>query len=656
MARQTPFKPEAKRSVAIAATMAGVLILSMGMALALSTYRQDSWSISQGQAGFTLTPTRIADLEFPIPKDWTLLPLINPLPQIDSPAAFASPQDTQHHLMVAGIRSSLPRAPIVALNNMINAVLPEPIRRNMKQVQATVRLHTGHITGLMYTGFIQNADTVQLHQIAVITQDGRRYWLVYLKEQLLDPSQAQESITFNNKLMASMMAGIVAHHLRDAQPADFLAAGLGPWEQPIVLPSGLRAHVSVTGHAGQPVLLLPTQAQSQLLAIVVRGTPDTGVTDRSDPLSPDHLLAQQFHDTMGRSPRPGEIWTGRVASYPAWCATFSQLNATLNRHLWYIRVGAGPSLLVQVYTMRSGPSIRYQALQWIAPLVSSLTSQPARLPPPAVSIENATTLGVELAQQQASDQLPRLRFARQTYYLINIDGQTIGGHITKSGPSTDDTGYLQGFNKTLILHGRPITLNQHWQWSVDGAWYQSKTHRITGLGDTQTTDPLVEYLTLANKQLSFSKRSASAESDQWTVDVPQAFIVPVLEDYWSVLLDSSQPSTPALVWISHAPRPPKPYWIELANPDSTHQNQSAPGSATVLMRPLMSLEADQLTLDANGAVLRYQSRRAGSSYRGATIDVYQVTRDQLVSALTRITPDTATDLSDWLNEEQDLIQ
>ena len=82
------------------------------------------------------------------------------------------------------------------------------------------------LTGASYAGISHTPDGEQLHLLAVLTQEGRRYWMIYIRHVIEQPALIRKAMAADHRLMKHLLAGAKGHHLRDAQEDDFLAVAV----------------------------------------------------------------------------------------------------------------------------------------------------------------------------------------------------------------------------------------------------------------------------------------------------------------------------------------------------------------------------------------------------------------------------------------------
>ena len=352
MPRQPLFKSEPVQSIVVGVVMGAILVGSLGLAYAFTIARQEPWSVAHDR-NITTTLFHLGHLELQIPESFEPIASPDLTNNLDTWALFQDHESTRR-LFVAALAPARPRAPLVVLNQTLNAVVAKQSLRDIQQWQQVVNFRTGTLTGAWYAGVSPSESGDQLHLIAVLTEDARRYWAVYLTHLVEQRSLILEAMNANRRLMGMILSTATSRNFRDAQEEDLLIAGLpAPTKQvtgnsTLWPPDGLHAKVPLDSHGEEPLILIPEDTHARVRTLRVRGTIDSNASDPNHPLSPNAQLINQFHQLTGRTPRSDEIQTGEIDGIPAWRISLVHRNASLVQEVWYTKIDENRGLLIEV--------------------------------------------------------------------------------------------------------------------------------------------------------------------------------------------------------------------------------------------------------------------------------------------------------------------
>ncbi len=646
--------------------MAGALIGSLGLAYALAVVGPSPWG-SGGHTGTAVKPVQVGALSLQIPEHFNRVDQGKPGVGFDAQAVFADPIDPQRRLLVASISGYQPRAPLEALEQMLIVLLSDTVHLTLQPWQRITTFRADTMVGAWFAGIHHEADgAVQLHLIGVLTEDARRYSVVYLSHWVHDPAQVVEQMEQARHMMGFVCLNATTRDLRDAQPADYTATGLGwlaprppstnartdadpppdPW-----LPEGLRARAVIGSQGQEPILLIPQDGQAHLHVLRLRGVIDTGGWDRSHPLSPASRLVTAFQQAMGRPPQGQELWVGQIANTQACRILFQTPSQPLTRQVWYARLSRGRGLLIEV--LSQSRSLRL-AQQWVTLLIQGVEDQLRQSPADAEAsagapIEAAVAQGNAITHWQ-TQAIPRHLQPGEQYFLIEKAGQRTGCTIEQILPRVDgDPLPIRGRSWMIQIRGQAqVQYHQQWRTSADGArfWLQFQGVGFDPAGTRRAVS--AHKMRYQHHHLSLDRLLPEPPTQRWAVNTPAAFVLPMLEDVWPVLAPRTWQGNrggEALVWMSRGQHQPQPFWVQRVPPGTTATADQPTTQPTpqLLIRPMMSLDADRLTFDANGKVNGYHTKQLTGANQGSGWSARRIGYDQLLA----IFPTLEAKLEQW---------
>ncbi len=629
--------------------MACVLGGSLALAYALTVSRQVPWTIGYTEDAQS-RGVSVEGLELKIPERFEPVITADPPTPAAGVTAYTDRSTPQRRLKVSLLSNTRPRAPLPALNQAINVFMSNAQRRSFKPWQPVAPIRIGSFTGAWYAGLNQTPQGEDLHLIAVLTQDARRYWLIQLNHFVDEPSLVFEAMKVNSHLIRLIIGSATGSYLRQASPTDFTSAGLA-WltptadtDLPGVLPAGLTARVPTHNRGHGPILLIPEDSKARLHLLRVRGVLDT---ESQTGLSPQTWLAQTFENQEGRPPRPDEFSSQQIGNTQLWRLTLVLKSAMLVRQTWYASLGHGRAVLIEAVC---DPRALAQCGAWIEPLLTTWQQRLDANAPAAPALEDAVARGEHIAQWQHRH-LSQLMPPGWSYYLTEEDSRLIGWQIERVLPRVNgDPMPIQGkFWLNWRIGAHLATLTRTWQAGLDGRSMamDSRTTILSPETGKQTTTQ--DQIRVDGQRITIEQVKANGQTHRNTVDAPQPLILPIAEEVWPVRLEDGWHPDGALVWMSYGEDTPQPYWVDqLEQPQwgGTSQADHAPPAAVVRVRPLMSLDADLLSLNENAAMLRYETQQPTGTFAGATVVARRVTREELIEAF----PDIEPELTQW---EQD---
>lgn len=640
MGKTSRFRSESSQFIVVATVMLGLLATSLGVAHRLSR-RPPMQDITVG--GLKLT----------LPESWQPLGNHPRSPALDAEKVLIDTADPARRLLLGRL---IPNAPHTAWESL------DIVRRTTLDFQdlstfhvhESKRYHSGHRSTHTFMASSQSETGVVVHQFAFITEDARTYWLIHLRvavdETTSDASNARSDV----RLMSMLTSQAQNTTWRNAKASDYRAAGIEVRDN-ITMPPGIHARVRVDASPGDPVLIVPGSNRLGVVAAHIRGVVDVtdisndGINAGSRDLTPEHLLSERFHREMGRELRDEESWSGEITpeggrvALSAWSVRFEgepvhpQLQP-LMRQLFYVRTSQpGRAMLIEL--VHESPGVK-DIRSWVGTIVAALSRQmdvdAESEGHAAASVAAHIAAGRHIAAESRASLATALGEGA-TYFQIARRGRPFGFQAEQIARSTADGGWVRG--RTLAILGDTSGFPIRYTWEVDPA---GRGMRITTAGGSAQSSFEIQ-VALEDKTLKLIR----PEQDAWSVEVPDGYLLPIVEDHWPIQSMSKMEHAEALVWRSFHRYPPEPWllkWRRLPQGDPS-------GAAWELcFRPLMAVNEDRILLDEDGAVLEFQGWERNTRHTGAVrIDVIRVSRDKL----TRSHPDWMESLRNW---EQDWNQ
>ena len=641
MPRQFSIASPLVRSVATTAAMVLILLGALGMAHLLSTSRQ-------------MVRQRIGTLELPIPPDWALAPSVPPAKGFEVQAQFHNSSGTRR--LVVGLLAAGPtQEPIQALNRALNLLLDEQHRATFKLLSKPEGFRPGLRLGVLATGRSGGGGDAVDHVAIAMTEDGRRYWTLWLSLERADATQLLGEVSRLTRICGAS----VDHQRRDAKAEDFRAARLNP-AAPAQLPGlSLRARSDVSRPAGTPIEFagLTERPGLQMQMARILGTVDAAVDDASDPLSPPALLRATFREALGRLPVDAEQWSGRIdlpggAGVNAWRVSYPlvyadvgdgrSLVSSLSRTVYYVRLARGRGMVIELTGDESLEELRRS---WVPRLVDALA------PPPSVAAAGgfgeAVERGVALIDAQQK-QMPHQLEAGTRYYLLEHYGKSIGFGVERDTIAAPGQRPWQG-RRWMATAGPTTSHLVQWAGSADGQrfwWLRTFQHagEVSAGGQQLVRD---------GAELSLKRISADQTYELvWSTVVERGYLSPMSASFWPAAWLAEAGAEPILIWQSaDAASPPRPCWVDRITAGDSEPNGES--ELHLRLRPMMSLDADHLTIDGAGRVVaRYHEGRwpatdSAGSARGAVVRT--VTRQVVLEVFGEL----ASQLEAWEQEGPD---
>ncbi|MCC7192900.1 MAG: hypothetical protein IT444_08990 [Phycisphaeraceae bacterium] len=614
------------REWVIAGLMLALLAGTLGLAYIAVRKQTKSIAIE----GWSTRLQQVGTLEIEIPEEWANRAITTPTTGFESFQIFAPANQSGSHLLIGSLRFAIPRSPDEAL-----ALAQSGLRlfgTNFQIVERSgVRAHL--MVGRQFTAIERShSDTIE-HFLGVLTEDGRRYWVVYLR--MNSPQRnAQAALVNDHAAFQEILLSAIDHEFRDAVSDDFKDAGLPSDDPTLKEIEGLGPRVSISEGFDRPVTLVPVDESPALRLFRVRGSVDPGIDAGSHPLSPDTIFRLEFLKVMNRAASAQEIARTKIGMDDAWRVTFA-FNSTapseLIRELWYTRPKPGYGLLIEIVTEREGLA----SCRILLPRIIDELKQPAEntdSSEPKSTFEEAAKRGSVLARE-ISIAARQHHSPGAIYYRIDAKGggteDALGYRIDERLPVPDKK-TLAG-QRLIVIHGER-TITARWQMSEDGhqfRWQQQwRTRRPTSKGEELLVQ---QELDLDNGKLRML--DVGGKKDVWVATLPDSYLGPMLDDIWSQ--EGTTTRDPALLWVTPEGDPPIACIVQ-SKAVAAGNNDAA---ILVSWRPLLRMDADIQVFDSSGHLLQADVNISGSPAGEAVRTLHRVKREELLKTFPQIKVD-----------------
>ena len=650
MNRSSRFSSDTARSVVITAIMAGVLIGSLGLAYALTVQQHRRSGVSSSATSTAFLSTRVGDLELGLPASWNRSPgQPNPSSSLTNLALFIDPTVSDRQLVVGLERDSSLRDPATAFRALYGKVLADTQRQGLRALHQLRPIETGAFSGVRYTGLSNSDQGPQLHLVAVISEDARRYWVVYLRHTI-SQSLVFESFQANDELLTRMLDDTTSLAYRAATAADFQAVDLPAAFLQATADAGMTATTRRLGLPQEPIRLTladpntPDTPETPIeghLQLRVRGEIDTGIDDPTHPLSPTSLLAQRYEQASGQALPAGGVQRVTVESSPTWLTSQLINDKALIRHVCYARIGPGRGILIEAVADLPGARDALRSIEELISVAVALHESDdhetqADDRQTASEFEQAITRGVEVAKH-ITDQLPTLLKPGWRYGLILKDGLVIGGYADQAWQdNTTSQPTLRGRNVAVFASQPPKWVQLHWQSTIDGTAFSYRWQLSGGPGAPNAE----RKLDLEGQKLTLSESLAGEQRVVWSIERPRGYVLPIVEERWPADPRSlTDPGEGAVIWAGPEEMPPSPHWAQWVDAGST-TNSSPPipehTRYVLFNRPLMEIDGEYRAVDHDGDFSRSFTRQLATLARGGWLQVDSVDREQLLEELPQL--------------------
>lgn len=578
------------------------------------------WAPRKSTAVIETAPVELDDLVVPVPRDWRLLSRTAPGGRRPPLLVYESPQGFGTRLTITALPVTAPTPPIAAMDLALRSLTENSSRTEYDPPRP---FRSGTLTGMRSIVVTTPGEQKLLHLLAVVTQDGRRYWAILISAPAPQSrSEFIDVLQYNDSLLAAICAGAEPRRYRPAIGADLAAAGLAAQAE---APAGLTAVISAH-EPGAPVVLLPdSQAPPLLHYLRIRATPDPGLTNPDLALSPQALLRRQFLMSTGRLPQGTDLAQATVNGRPAWRLHYAITDGVamrLVRQVWWVRIGdaEGPgwALLAEVITE---PSLESAVLSQLEATAAWLAATFERAAP---DFEAMSRVGAVAAEAQQSG-LGVTQSPAVAHRVIDNAGMPIGWQVETLHDPPGNAASVRSDSYAALMR-LPLGQSQMiQQWAADATGRRFTMANQLALANRGRTPAVV--LDLADGKLSMPRDLRTPVEERQTMPAPPGLLLPVNPDLWPAEAMRASLTGPAVVWmlregVSLVTLPPLACVLEPAGGEP----------ATWLLRPLASLDADRLVFDAAGVITRYDWHQTAGSPEGDTPwSVRAVTRERLLA-------------------------
>jgi hypothetical protein len=581
------------RSVVMTAVMLLVLLVALGAASLLSSNR-----------GMDLR--RVGSLELLVPSQWEqAADTQQPSSALEVYGVFTNNTGARR-LTVGLLPVGSGRTPTEALALGWMFLLGDQEYSTLEHQIDHSEFRAGTWIGVIATGISVVDQSNSVHIAATMTEDGRRYWVLCMSMRRWDTSQRAVLLHARRQLI-DICSALRDDQRRDATSADLAAARLNSAAPRLIANLPLRIRRDTGLPNGAPIELIATAGPGQLHMARVLGTLDAG-TDAEDPtanppLEVGGLLRTMFQATMGRPPGGDEMWSGHIelapgpASVEAWRISWSptraatkelqQLTGQWKRTLYYLRMGGGRGMLIELTGAVESDQQRRDWVPYIAAALAPPTSPDTTA---QASLAHAVERGQAMAEAFSRYMQEQLRPGTY-YYLIDRLGKPIGFELSRIAAGPDGLGRWR-FVTTAPASGAPLQITQ-WRSTADGAHF-SWHRRLLRPGQSGS---IGQVLASDGQALRFTNLKADSEQETiWSMPRQPNYLPPWAIDIWPAVWLSVRDDAPTLVWqCAESNTAVRPYWIEQIKTDASAVQTS--DQVQISIRPMMSLNAQRVTID-----------------------------------------------------------
>ncbi len=505
--------------------------------------------------------------------------------------------------------------------------------------------------GLRFAILTREADgSTKEHFLAAMTEDGRRYWLIYITQDVPVGDLRRQQITNNVRLLEAICLTAVDAAYRDGTSKDLDAAGLFPGSAAQSMSEGLRVRVPAGDALHAAVHLIPQDADLGLRYLRVRAVPDAGATDPNDPLSPQALLGDELRLAGEAMPSEGDITQTQMGSVNVWHAELPHIGASdhqagLRCQLWFARLSPGHGAVIESV---AEPVADARLTALVPKIVAALAHAAASLPDRRQEVQAAINRGIWVAQSMR-DHLEQNLAPDWRYELIRRDSEVMGYAITRnSGLGLNN---ISGDQDSMPLHGVADAVLSGTGWGIENQWRCSRDGLRCAV-ITQEVPLNAPKDKMRSSDTEFVQKYGELQTVHGPLNsritrpsiepTPPGFILPMAMGHWPGTLPRDLAGKPAVVWIRWGSDPPIAYWLEcsvLASPTTKPQTmpslllqldtaeRSDPTTrpaatidlaghepvAQMLLWPMMGMDPTRFILDETGEVLQVDRRHQSCS-------------------------------------------
>ncbi len=609
----------------IGVLMIACLLAALALAQALMVRKPSTYE-------WTTVRPADADFEFDVPADWQAVEMGDADKQLRFISAYRDPNH-ETHLIVASLRDTTTRSHDRVLAEALHAL-------HARSIPIAKSKRTGSIRRLRHGTWItlrqMRQSRTHYFDVAIVARNARRYWAIVRAEQI-DPENPR-ILNVVDSLVESVCRSIKSRVMRAPTPSQLRDAGWGAASATLPQRLGAKLLVEAAHRKTDPLWLIGDRGPNNVRILRILVTPDATTGDEGVHLSPIALLQQEHRLASGQSPA-GQVRKITVGNHQATVALMvdtGDLRGRWERTLWFVPLDDGRAALLELL----GPTAERDARrQWVAPVLNALAGERADGSPRA-QVEAARQQGIELARRMRREFGPTVQAGRR-YYQYERDGWFIGcGTASMERSGEDQQLPLHGHSSTLLLDNSNRKIHLEWSTNDDlsAALLDRRDELIVTAGLIRTRQRMEIY----GDQLVITRRRDGTPGQRLSpVRLPSSYIPPMAEDIWPGELLRRWRSRAAVVWLSRGMRSPTPCWMTIDVTDY--------GRLVVSLRPLMSLDSSDHTLDESGFVMQTRQRVDGHALGGPQLTVRQTSRDELM----RTRPDLVKSLGQLEKETFD---
>ena len=558
-----------------------------------------------------------------LPGQWTTLGDPPAITGATDATTYVSRPLVGHALTFARLTDTSLRSPSVALDAAVTRWLGERAQPDGEQTRNTViGVATDTLTGRIYGAIQPTADGLVIHVLSAVTVDGHDYRFIAYQHHTTRSPDLTKELSAAIQLTRDLVAQMDGQSTRTPDESMLRSAGLVGWSSH---PQMRAVAPDDTPRYAAPIMI-PAERAGQLQVWRVRL--DTDITDPSAGLDPGRLMSEHFLHAAGRPHRQGEIWTGTVLGQQVWRIAHVMAERGLVRQLIYMRLPHQRAVLIELIAEPGVVPLAASWLEVLARQAAALLPDGDTLPlQDGAPLEGFIERGRGIVQRQYAVAAERLTPGWE-FTLIESDGAPIGCQVTETRTSENPRYPVHGNVLTLLFKPEHVRIVHAWESSETADRWICQTKQQIGPADAPS--PRAAQVRLGADSSTFSMIVGNNNTAAVNLNTPQALVAQPLEEYWPADAGLSE-SDPAIVWMTHGIGPPRPYWIRLAPQAADAAPLDAlPGSRTMLIRSPLSIDPDVATLDRQGRIVRYVSKRMTPLLPGVTITTRSIDRPTLI--------------------------
>ena len=572
---------------------------ALGLALLYTASHQPSF-------GASLSEQRVGDLRLLLPDQWQRQDSDASGLGFESEAvAFIDPAIIGRTININSPSVIVPLAPEEVLRATLNLITLRGSRVHFDKEQVQ-RFRAGTMTGAYYHAHSQapGKETISSDRFVVLTEDGRRHWVIAMHMPLHPSSQVEKA---QDTLMMQIARSAVDTSSREASLPEIEAAGLTA----IASASDSLMLRSRNGAVEDDQLLhftLTHESVPHFGMLRVRPLLDAANITPAASVSAMAGLARHYTMVHGRGPENSQLTLGNIAGRTATRLTLSDGKVyALHREVIHVNIDDDHALLFDL--LAEAPALELMNEQ-VAALVQArlkqnTTDQSTEQGKGELTL--ALERGRDLATAQRDHMVKQFTAARKAF-LFRRNGMIIGTQLVNQQHLPEQGLPLRSRKMRAVVRGRDTRIAwANWFVSIDGQTIESTSTMEIREGLTQQS---YTYLySLKDNSLTASMLPPRPGRDPiWTQKVAPGYVPGFAEDSWDLsTLARLNGQGPILVWRSRDTQPPEPHWIEYVALDQgpLAEKLTMPDGAFafVRIRPMMNMDGLRLWLDRDGKVI-----------------------------------------------------